>query len=251
MKTQKSNEALQGRIDQLAVELESYRRRLEDEVSERKRFEEALRESNKRMEAILYSLPAGILIIDITTQRIVRANPQAVLLLGVPIGQIVGSNCNRFIPLPEGEPCSIDAPKMSGTPERRFLLTGGEQIPVHLSAISARIDNCTCLVLSFVGIGEQKRPGHERIRNEKLRGVIEMAGAVCHELNQPMMAVSGYSELAMMDLKDDDPAYGTVEKIKAQVDRMGAITRKLMGVIRCETVDCLEGKIIDIRKAAD
>jgi len=27
---------------------------------------------------------------------------------------------------------------------------------------------------------------------EKMQGVLEMAGAICHELNQPLMAISGY-----------------------------------------------------------
>ena len=33
------------------------------------------------------------------------------------------------------------------------------------------------------------------LEEEKLRGVLEMAGAICHELNQPMQAISGYADL--------------------------------------------------------
>ncbi len=43
----------------------------------------------------------------------------------------------------------------------------------------------------------------ELVEKEKLQGVIEMAGAVCHELNQPMQVVSGVSELLMMDIQID------------------------------------------------
>jgi len=29
---------------------------------------------------------------------------------------------------------------------------------------------------------------------------LEMAGGICHEMNQPMQVVSGYSELLLMDM---------------------------------------------------
>jgi len=33
---------------------------------------------------------------------------------------------------------------------------------------------------------------NKMLEQEKLRGVLEMAGAVCHELNQPLQTVSGF-----------------------------------------------------------
>jgi C4-dicarboxylate-specific signal transduction histidine kinase len=87
-------------------------------------------------------------------------------------------------------------------------------------------------------------------QHEKLQGVMEMAGAVCHELNQPMQAVSGYAEIIMMEIKADDPLSGKLESIKQQINRMGTITRKLMSITRYETTEYKQGKIIDIDKAA-
>ena len=43
----------------------------------------------------------------------------------------------------------------------------------------------------------------QRIQSEKLKGVIEMAGAVCHELNQPLQTILGFSELLMLDLENN------------------------------------------------
>jgi C4-dicarboxylate-specific signal transduction histidine kinase len=57
-----------------------------------------------------------------------------------------------------------------------------------------------------------------RVETEKLQAIIEMAGAVCHELNQPLQSIYGYCE-----------------------------TKKLMRVKRYETKDYLKGKVIDNR----
>ena len=44
-------------------------------------------------------------------------------------------------------------------------------------------------------ISHRKQAEIERLQKEKLQGVLEMAGAACHELNQPLQVVSGYNDL--------------------------------------------------------
>lgn len=91
----------------------------------------------------------------------------------------------------------------------------------------------------------------ERIYREKLQAVLETTGAVCHELNQPMMALSGHTELLMNTLDPGDPIYLQIAKIKAQVERMGTITQKLLGITRYETRDYVKGtRIVDIDKSS-
>ena len=89
------------------------------------------------------------------------------------------------------------------------------------------------------------------LEEEKLKGVLEMAGGICHELNQPMQVVSGYTELLLMDIGKENSAYPYIKMIKEQTDEMGSITRKLMRITKYETQDYIEGgRIIDIDKAA-
>jgi len=86
-------------------------------------------------------------------------------------------------------------------------------------------------------------------RHKKLQGAMELAGAVCHELNQPMQAISGYSELIMMGLEADTPTFKKNKAIKQQIDRMAKITRKLMKITRYETLAYPDATIIDIDKS--
>ena len=41
--------------------------------------------------------------------------------------------------------------------------------------------------------------------NEQMKGVVEMAGAVCHELNQPLQMILGNAEIMLLDLEPDHP----------------------------------------------
>ncbi|MFO7555511.1 MAG: response regulator [Desulfobacterales bacterium] len=88
------------------------------------------------------------------------------------------------------------------------------------------------------------------LEKEKLQVIFEMTGAICHELSQPMQAISGNSELMLMDIQEDNPFYRNVKTIKDQVDRMGNITRKLKRMTRYKTKDYIKGKIIDIDRAS-
>lgn len=88
------------------------------------------------------------------------------------------------------------------------------------------------------------------IQEEKLEGVLEMAGAVCHELNQPMQTISGFSQLLLMNLPKTDPKYEHLSIIKKEIENMAEITKKLMRITRYETCQYIDNlKIIDINKA--
>ena len=88
---------------------------------------------------------------------------------------------------------------------------------------------------------------NELQKQEKLQGAIEMAGAICHELNQPLQSVSGFSELLLMDMETSNPNYKNLQNIRDEIKRIGDLTRKMMNISQYQSKPYLtEGKIIDI-----
>jgi phosphoserine phosphatase RsbU/P len=87
---------------------------------------------------------------------------------------------------------------------------------------------------------------------DKFKGVIEMAGAVCHELNQPLQVLLGLSELLLMDFDPKDPSYETAKQIIKEVELMGVMTHSFMTITRYRTKDYMNGRgvIVDIEKAS-
>jgi sigma-B regulation protein RsbU (phosphoserine phosphatase) len=91
----------------------------------------------------------------------------------------------------------------------------------------------------------------ELMQREKLRGVLEMAGATCHEFNQPMQVISGYCELLLKQVTKGSQVHSQVAKILEAVDSMIKVTRKLQMITRYETREYIKGSmIIDIDKAS-
>jgi signal transduction histidine kinase len=101
-------------------------------------------------------------------------------------------------------------------------------------------------------VTKEMKAEEERLKRERLQVTLEMAGAVCHELNQPMQTISGYTETLLKDLSKTDTTFDRLEKVMEEITRMGTITKKLMRITKYETKDYLQGiKIVDIDKASD
>ena len=97
---------------------------------------------------------------------------------------------------------------------------------------------------------ELRREREERLQRERLQGVLEMAGAVCHELNQPMQVLSAYCERSLKTTMEGNPLNGHLKGIVEKIDNMSVIVRKLERIACYKTKDYIEGKrIIDIDKA--
>jgi len=102
-----------------------------------------------------------------------------------------------------------------------------------------------------IAIRKRRQLQEERLQRERLQGVLEMAGAACHELNQPLQVLSIYSHYLLQDLPEDSPLLEKLKKIKEMADQLGQITNKIMYITKYETKEYIEGaKIIDIDKAS-
>lgn len=92
---------------------------------------------------------------------------------------------------------------------------------------------------------------NELREREKLQGVLEMAGAVCHELNQALQSVTGFSELLLLDMETSDPKYEWLKNIKTGIERLSELTRKITKITRYQSKSYLNrSKIIDIERAS-
>ncbi len=103
------------------------------------------------------------------------------------------------------------------------------------------------VIATITDISSRKSAEADKIQREKLQGVLEMAGAVCHELNQPLQAILGCFELIMMDRNTDTLPSRDLDIIRSQIIRIGAITKRLSRITKYKTVDYPGNtKIVDI-----
>jgi CheY-like chemotaxis protein len=92
----------------------------------------------------------------------------------------------------------------------------------------------------------------ERLEKEKLAGVIEMAGALCHEINQPLQSIYTYCETVALDGQMEKQVHDYFSRIYKQIKRIAEITKKVSRIKKYESRDYLPGcRIVDIEKASE
>ncbi len=106
-------------------------------------------------------------------------------------------------------------------------------------------------IIKFNEMG-QVQLGNDGPATERFKGAVEMAGAVCHEFNQPMQIISGYSDMLLDEEALSDEMRGFLVEILTQITKMADITKKLMSLNRYVTREYMgDTKVIDIEKSAE
>jgi len=78
-----------------------------------------------------------------------------------------------------------------------------------------------------------------------------MAGAVCHELNQPLQEALTASEIIQTNIDSNSSIDEELVFMIDGLEKMGTITDKLMQVTKYKTKKYLKGDIIDLDEASD
>jgi PAS domain S-box-containing protein len=221
--------------------------------TERIQAEEALRESEARYRT-LFEHADDAIFFENENREIVDVNRRACEVFGYSRQELLGMKTSDLFARGEGSQNIYVNPALSlETPiEIEGRHRQGRKIPIEYT-FTPLVSGRKTIFMSIVrDCTERKKNEEARVNQEKLEAILEMTGAVCHELSQPMMAIYGYTELVGMKMPKDNPLYHHILKIAKQVDRMGRITRKLMRVARYKTRDYLDGtKIIDIDRSSE
>jgi PAS domain S-box-containing protein len=131
--------------------------------------------------------------------------------------------------------------------EVRFRMRSGEIRHVLWSAEVIDYGDEKCLLAITRDITSRKRAEEERAQRERVQGVLELAGAACHELNQPLQ----YIYYILDEIREENPNSKVIPELKKQCDRLREITGKLEGITTYQTRDYIRGsKIIDIHQAS-
>jgi PAS domain S-box-containing protein len=103
----------------------------------------------------------------------------------------------------------------------------------------------------FMDISKSKQVEKERLAKEKLLSVLELTGAMGHELNNPLQVVLTCVEKLAPISDDDQRNFKLIRLLKSNIEKMRKTIQKFQNITQYATKDYVEGeKIFDIDGAS-
>jgi PAS domain S-box-containing protein len=256
---------LEDLVEERTSEVAEINSQLLIELSERKRVEEAIRKSEERYRLLADNAHDVIWIAGLDT-RLIYISPSVLRALGFSVEEAMARTMKKAF-----TPASFDmamqtfaeemAKETSGQydPNRSRILDiemfhkDGSIVPfeVHYSFLRDSDGRPNGVLAIARNITERNKAEEEKRHREKLQSSLEIIGAICHEMNQPMQIISGYAELLVKNLPENRPLYDRLRAIISQIERMSTITARLMKIKDYETKDYMGWrKILDINKSS-
>jgi len=209
------------------------------------------------IQALITSVPQAIAALD-GRRRIILTNPAFDRMRGKPA---MGSRLADYFD-PPGLKNIFKQASITGKPiENRDLVVPAENPgdPELNYSVTVTPHSDATLKTRFLLIIDDVTEGADRedrmIANSRLVSVGEMAAGVAHELNNPLTAVLGFSQLAMRQATDDT-LKRDLESIADEAERAGRIVDNLLTFARASDANAVSQilniteslqKILDLR----
>jgi PAS domain S-box-containing protein len=214
------------------------------DVTERRRQQAELRESQERYKTLFEKTANPIAVID-TKGIYLEANEAFCRFTEVPREELLGTKVSRFHPPDDnGATLKKHAPlwKNGGEVETQYWINGTPKfMELVITPGQWRGED---VVFGFGrDVTEQKIAEKEKgllqeqlVQSQKMEAIGRLAGGVAHDFNNLLTAIQGFADLAIDSLDESDPVRSDVVEIKNAADSAASLTQQLLAFSRKQII---------------
>jgi PAS domain S-box-containing protein len=218
--------------------------------TERRQAEEALRESENRMKAILTASPVGISLV--LNRKLDWANETFYNLAGYEQGSLIGRDTRVLYTSDEEYErvgrelyTGADKPRI-GEVETKWVRQDGKIIDCRLRACPLDPkDPSRGQIVTVADISEAKQLETQFQQAQKMEAVGILAGGVAHDFNNILTIILGNADLALMEVGKDGSLRKQIAEIRTAGERAASLTRQLLAFSRKQIV---QPEILDMNE---
>ncbi|MBI2413463.1 MAG: PAS domain S-box protein [Deltaproteobacteria bacterium] len=214
-----------------------------EDITERKRTERALKESERRYRQIHNTAFDGMIVSN-PEDKVIDCNPSAEAIFGYQRSELIGMDLKKLMPEKyrerhkEGVKWFLDtgiSTIQGKVVELEALRKNGEIFPIELVVNSFTIGGQVNFTGTIRDITERKRAEKEKellqaqiSQAQKMEAIGRFAGGIAHDFNNVLTAIRGNAELALEEMDKGDPMYQRIDGIILSVMLASKLTKQLM-----------------------
>jgi PAS domain S-box-containing protein len=206
-----------------------------EDITERKRAETALRESEERFRALFELAPDGIYLSDLQG-RFVDGNKAAEQLVGYAREELIGKSFLTLNLLSESDlrraaaalACNAQG-EATGPEEYVLTRKDGRQVSLEIRTFPVNLQQQALALGVARDITERKQLEAQFRQAQKMEAIGQLAGGVAHDFNNLLAVMRGNADLLLMDAEHNSPQTNECLKhIAAAAERAAGLTRQLL-----------------------
>ncbi|MDQ1330600.1 MAG: hypothetical protein QG578_864, partial [Thermodesulfobacteriota bacterium] len=220
-----------------------------EDITDRKRSENALRESEKKYRLVLEANPDPMIVYDIMG-NVIYLNPAFAGLFGWSLEERIGKKMDDFVPdenWPETRmmiDMMIAGKNFSGIETRR-LTRDGRIIPVSISGscyrnqegyIEAGVINLRDITEIRRAEAEKKKLEEQYRQAQKMEAIGQLAGGVAHDFNNMLNIILGYAQMALIKIEKSGQINAELQEIMGAARRSADLVKQLLAFARKQTI---------------
>ena len=204
------------------------------DISERMRFEQAMRESEERFRSVVENSHTCIIVVD-QQFKCVYINKELTELLGYSEKEMLNQDFRMLLSDHEKNIFTehkIQIERGEKVPSRydfEILRKDGEkrQMQVVVSTLKSP-EGHPQTVIQMLDITERNRLEQQLRHAQKMKAVGTLAGGVAHDFNNIMTAIRGCTDLVISQIEENDPIYQDLKEVQVSAERASDLTRQLL-----------------------
>ena len=207
------------------------------DISERKRADDQLRESERRFAQLFAALPMAALLSRLSDRRFVDVNAAWERLTGFSRTEQLGRTSLELLlwaePAHREEFFRLldERSQVRDFPARLRQKTGALRDTL-LSSDRIEIAGEPCVLLIAHDVTDLRRLERELRQAQKMEAIGRLAGGLAHDFNNILTAIGGADSLLLDGLAQNDPLRRYAEQIKRSTARAATLTSQLLTFTR-------------------
>jgi len=202
------------------------------DITERKRIEGALRESEEKHRSLVNHANDAIFIAQ--DGMVKFPNPSTLALTGyseedyatIPFANLIHPEDRE--PVIERHNRRLRGEEVPIPYSFRIINKAGEEMWVHLNAVLIEWEKKPAILCFVRDVSAHRRLEAQFQQAQKMEAVGTLAGGIAHDFNNLLQSILGYTEILLMDNQMKTTVHQDLQEIKRATQRGAELTRQLL-----------------------